>query len=389
MNQKKNLSLFKVFMSDDVFSPLQDVLKSGYLTEGPQVEKFESELKNYIGNENLLTINSATSGLTLALRLLMDEDKDSEWPGFNIKTDVVLTPTLTCFATTTSILANRCNINWIDTDNTTANISIDDVAKKLTMNTKVLFLVHWGGYPVDLDKIKQLQEIHYQKYGYRFKVVEDCAHAFGATFKGKKLGNHDNICVYSFQAIKTLTAGDGGIIVLPTKKLYERCKLLRWFGIDRNKRNYNRKDLRMEHDIEEWGYKFHMNDINATIGLHNLPHVDRLLEKNRRNNQLLFSGLKDINGITLLENKDDRETSAWLFTMRVARKSDFIEKMKSKGIATSQVHNRNDQNSCVFPFRCELPNIDRLEQDLICLPVGWWIEEDDIQYIIDSIKEDW
>ena len=78
MNQKKNLSLFKVFMSDDVFSPLQDVLKSGYLTEGPQVEKFESELKNYIGNENLLTINSATSGLTLALRLLMDEDKDSE-----------------------------------------------------------------------------------------------------------------------------------------------------------------------------------------------------------------------------------------------------------------------------------------------------------------------
>ena len=145
----------------------------------------------------------------------------------------------------------------------------------------------------------------------------------------------------------------------------------------------------MEHDIEEWGYKFHMNDINATIGLHNLPHVDRLLEKTRRNNQLLFSGLKDINGITLLENKDDRETSAWLFTMRVARKSDFIEKMKSKGIATSQVHNRNDQNSCVFPFRCELPNIDKLEQDLICLPVGWWIEEDDIQYIIDSIKEDW
>ena len=157
MNQEKNLSLFKVFMSEDVFSPLQDVLKSGYLTEGPQVEKFESELKNYIGNENLLTINSATSGLTLALRLLMDEDKDSEWPGFDIKTDVVLTPTLTCFATTTSILANRCNIKWIDTDNTTANISIDDVAKKLTINTKVLFLVHWGGYPVDLDKIKEFE----------------------------------------------------------------------------------------------------------------------------------------------------------------------------------------------------------------------------------------
>jgi dTDP-4-amino-4,6-dideoxygalactose transaminase len=75
--------------------------------------------------------------------------------------------------------------------------------------------------------------------------------------------------------------------------------------------------------------------------------------------------------------------------MRVERKADFIEKMKSKGIATSQVHNRNDKNSCVFAFRSELPNIDKLEKDLICLPVGWWIDENDIQYIIDSIKENW
>ena len=96
-------------------------------------------------------------------------------------------------------------------------------------------------------------------------VVEDCAHAFGAEYNGKKLSNHGNICVYSTQAIKHLTTGDGGIITLPNEKLYNRCKLLRWFGIDRDKRNFKGKDFRLEHDIAEYGYKYHMNDINATI----------------------------------------------------------------------------------------------------------------------------
>lgn len=389
MEQQKNIPLFKVFMSDDVMEPVTSVLKSGFLTEGPQVEKFERALKDYIGAENLLTINSATSGLTLALRLLIEEDEKEEWPGFDKENDVVLTPALTCFATNASILANNCNIKWIDTDNTSANVSIKDISTKLDRHTKVVYIVHWGGYPVDLNALKDLQDLHYQKYGYRFMIVEDCAHAFGATYDGKMLGNHGNICVYSFQAIKHLTAGDGGAIILPNERLYKRCKLLRWFGIDRNQRNYNRKDLRMEHDIMEWGYKFHMNDINATIGLYNLPHIAELLRKNRQNNAFLRKELSEVEDITLLEQSENRETAAWLFTMRVKRKSEFIEKLKSNGIATSQVHNRNDLNTCVFQYQCELPNIDELEQDMICIPVGWWLSKDDLEYIVTTIKSGW
>jgi dTDP-4-amino-4,6-dideoxygalactose transaminase len=379
--------LFKVFMSQDVIKPLNDVLMSGFITQGKQVELFEEKLKYYFGNQYLLTLNSATSGLTLALRLLLNENNEDNWPGFNKETDIVLSPSLTCFATNASILANNCKIQWIDTDNTTANISIDDVKNKLNAHTKILYIVHWAGYPVDLDALRDLQNEHFIKYGYKFRIIEDCAHAFGAEYKCKKIGNHGNICVFSLQAIKHLTSGDGGIILLPNEQLYDRAKLLRWFGIDRDKRNYNKNDFRMENDINEWGYKFHMNDINATIGLYNLPHVNDLINKNRFNYEYLYNKLNNNNNITLLENKNDRKTAAWLFTIKVKNKHEFINKMKLNGIMVSQVHNRNDLNSCVNEFKCNLPNITELEKELICIPVGWWLNIDDLDYIVDKIIE--
>lgn len=387
INMNKNISLFKVFMSNDVIEPVNKVLMSGFITQGPVVEEFEKRLSEYIGNQYILTLNSATSGLTLALRLLLN--KTENWPGFDKENDFVLSPALTCFATNSAILANDCKIKWIDTDNTTANVSIDDIKRKLSYNTKVLYIVHWGGYPVDLDKLKELQEEHFIKYGYRFMIIEDCAHAFGSEYKDKKLGNHNNICVFSFQAIKHLTTGDGGMIILPNAELYERTKLLRWFGIDRDKRNYNRTDFRMENDIVESGYKFHMNDINATIGIYNLPHMDELLRKNRYNYQYLYNNFQNIDSISLFENNDNRKSACWLFTMRVKNKNKFIEHMKKNGIMTSQVHNRNDINSCVQEFKHELPNIDELEKDLICIPVGWWLEKEDLDYIIEKIKNGW
>jgi dTDP-4-amino-4,6-dideoxygalactose transaminase len=283
MTTNNTIPLFKVFMSQDVIKPLNETIMSGFITQGEKVEQFERELSSFFGNHRLLTLNSATSGLTLALRLLQNPDPETGWPGFNTETDYVLSPALTCFATNAAILANNCKIKWVDTDNTTTNVCISDIRRKLTANTKVLYVVHWGGYPVYLDALCKLQDEHLEKYGYKFAIIEDCAHAFGAEYKGQVLGNHGNICVFSFQAIKHLTTGDGGLIVLPTQSLYERAKLIRWFGIDRDKRNYNRKDFRMENDISEWGYKFHMNDINATIGLCNLEHIDDLIAGRQRN----------------------------------------------------------------------------------------------------------
>ena len=291
-----DITLFKVFMSEDVLKPMNELLMSGQLTQGKQVEKFEAELKEFIGNPNLLTLNSATAGLTLALRLLKNKDPSFDWPGFDEANDVVLAPALTCFATTAAIMANNVKIRWLDVDLDTANIDLGDLKNKLSEKTKVIYLVHWGGTPVDLDRLKELQEYSLQRFGFKPMIVEDCAHAFGAEYDNKKIGNSENICVFSLQAIKQLTCGDGGIITLPNKNLYDRCKLLRWFGIDREKRNYKGKDLRLENDIAEYGYKYHMNDVNATIGMHNLPHIPDLATKCRENAKYFDEELKDIEG---------------------------------------------------------------------------------------------
>ena len=179
------ISLFKVFMSEDVLEPLNKVLMSGYVTQGKQVEKYESALKKFIGNENLLTVNSGTAGLTLATRLLLKKDDSFNWPGFDIDNDVVLTPALTCFATTCSILANNVKIRWLDVGLETPNISLEDVKRKLDKHTKIIYLVHWGGMPVDLDELDKICEEHKINFGFKPMVVEDCAHAFGAEFNGK------------------------------------------------------------------------------------------------------------------------------------------------------------------------------------------------------------
>lgn len=380
------IPLFKVFMSNNVAQPLIDVVTSGFITQGPKVEEFENALKLFIGNKYALTLNSATAGLTLALRLL--KNADDNWPGFNDDEDIVLTPALTCFATTASILANHVKIQWLDVDLKTSNIDINDLKNKLSEKTKVIYVVHWGGNPVDLDSLKEVQEYSFQKFGFKPMIVEDCAHAFGAEYNGKKVGNSENICVFSLQAIKHLTTGDGGIITLPNERLYERCKLLRWYGIDRDKRNYNGKDFRLENDIVEYGYKFHMNDINATIGLCNLPHMNEILEKNRRNARYFDENLKNINGIQLMENNQKCTSAYWLYSLRVlnGKKNEFMTKMKEAGITTSQVHNRNDINSCVKEYIEQLPNLDIMEKELVCIPVGWWLSPENLEHIVKTIN---
>jgi dTDP-4-amino-4,6-dideoxygalactose transaminase len=382
------IPLFKVFMSKDVLEPVNNILMSEFITQGPKVEEFEGLLKKFFGNNYTLTLNSATAGLTLALRLLKNKDESFNWPGFNMNEDIVLTPALTCFATTASILANNVNIKWLDVDLNTANIDFNDLRNKLSEKTKVIYVVHWGGTPVDLDSLKEIQDYSLKKFGFKPMIIEDCAHAFGAEYNSNKIGNNENICVFSLQAIKHLTTGDGGIITLPNEKLYERCKLLRWYGIDRDKRNYKGKDFRLENDISEYGYKFHMNDINATIGIYNFPHISRLLEKNRYNANYFDKQLKNINGIKLMDNNSKCNSAYWLYSIRVLnnKKFEFIEKMKEANIMTSQVHNRNDINSCVKDFTEMLPNLDILEKDLVCLPVGWWLTEENLKYMVDNIK---
>jgi len=371
--------LFKVFMSQDVIKPLTDKLLSGFITQGPAVDEFENKLKELFHHPYILTLNSATAGLTLAIRLIKDKFKLDP-------NDEVLSCPLTCMATNLPIMANNLKIKWVDIDPKTGCINLDDLEAKLTTSTKIITFVHWGGYPVDVNKLDEILERNKERLGFKPYVVEDCAHAFLSELQGKFIGTQ-NFGVFSLQAIKHLTTGDGGLIFCPNEEFYNEAKLLRWYGIDRDKRNYNRKDLRLEHDVANWGYKFHMNDINATIGINNLPHIPNLIEKNRRNARIYDKELSNLPGIVILnEYNEERKSAYWLYTILVEKKAEFIEYMKEKGISSSQVHQRNDVHTCFSEFKSNLPILDEYEKKVVCVPVGWWLEEKDILYICDQIR---
>ena len=390
------IPLFKVFMDKNAHKSVRKVLESGFIGQGPKVEEFESNLKEYFGVDYISTVNAATSAEHLALHQLKNPIQEvfdgcasrEVWPGLKDGDEVLTTP-LTCTATNWPILANNLKIKWVDVDENTLNMDLVDLERKITKKTKVIFVVHWGGYPVDLDRLDMIARNTEKRFGFKPAIIEDCAHAMGSTYNNKPVGSYGNWSTFSFQAIKHITTGDGGILITPDRESYDRSKLLRWYGINRDKRNYKGKDFRLENDIAEWGYKFHMNDINATIGIHNLPHIPELLMKNRKNAEYFNEQLKDIEGIQLMDHCDKSNSAYWLYTIRVLndKKQEFIEKLKQNGIMASQVHNRNDINSCVEEYVEDLPNLDILEKELVCIPVGWWLSEKEREYIVNIIRD--
>ena len=378
------IPLFKVFMSKDVDTHLLDTLHSGMITQGQKVEEFEAKLQEVFDYPYILTLNSATSGLTMALRMIQDEFAAKGL--YFQETDEVLTTPLTCMATNVPILANRMKIRWVDVDKDNGMIDLDDLAAKINSHTKIICIVHWGGYPVDLEKLNAILDKKEKEIGFRPQVLEDCAHAFLSEYKGRKIGTTGNYAVFSLQAIKHLTTGDGGLLFCPTKESYDKAKLLRWYGIDRSKRNYKGKDFRLEADVVDWGYKFHMNDINATIGLQNLPHIQGNINLLRKNASFFDSSISNPLIRIVQPFSDTFKSSYWLYTVFVEEKTKFIEYMKENNIMVSQVHQRNDIHTCFKEFIASLPNLDFVEQHIVCIPVGWWLCDNDKQHIVNVVN---
>jgi dTDP-4-amino-4,6-dideoxygalactose transaminase len=371
--KQKNIPLFKVYMSHNAVDQASQVLRSGYIGQGPIVDKFEAALSSWVGGASLVTLNSGTSALHLALHLA----------GVGPGDEVISTP-LTCSATNTPILHTGANIVWADTDPLTCNIDIEDVIEKVSEQTKAIVFVHWGGTPVSVGKLKSGI---IEKLGSCPLIIEDCAHAMGAFYMGKnssQVGSSGNLCCFSFQAIKHLTSIDGGMLSLPLESL-RKAKLLRWYGIDREEKR--KGDFRCETDISEGGWKYHMNDVSAAVGLGNLSDLPEILSKHRSNGMFYSKTLDGVDGIELF---DSTECSAfWLYTLKVERRADFIRMMKDVGIMTSRVHERNDIHSCFEKFKADLPKLDSINDRIVCIPVGWWVDEEERNYITEKVKGGW
>jgi len=379
------IRLFQVRMAEEAPDEVAKVLRSGYIGEGPKVKEFEDALKKRITPTHTLderfvvATNSATSAEHLAYRLMEGLDDDGG-------ADEVLATPLTCTATNWPILANGLKIRWVDVDPLTMNVDLDDLARKITPRTKAISVVHWGGYPVDMERLNEIRDEAYGRIGVCPSIIQDCAHAFGSTLYEQELTKWADYSTFSFQAIKHLTCGDGGALVCAHKGDYDRAKLLRWYGIDRDG---PRKDFRCEADIPAWGYKFHMNDISATIGLANLSLLDDTLAKHRANAKFYNDELSCRSDVGVLKNEEGFDSAYWLYTIRVEDRDGFMRMMKERGVEVSRVHERNDKHSCVSQYRALLPNLEKVSKDMICIPVGWWVTKEEREYIVDCIKGGW
>jgi dTDP-4-amino-4,6-dideoxygalactose transaminase len=366
-----SIQLFKVFMSKNVDAPLLETLHSGWIGQGPKVEEFEDTLRRRIGNNFCLSLAAGTHGLHLALRL------------FHIRPgDEVITTPLTCTATNWPILMQGADIRWADIKKDDLNIDPESIIKNLTHRTRAIIVVHWGGYPCDMEEIRKIAKAR------NLWLIEDAAHAYGASYKGHPIGScsHSDAAMFSFQAIKHLTTVDGGALFLNNPEHYQRGKLLRWYGIDREG---PRKEMRCEENIPEWGYKYHMNDVCAVIGLANMSEANANIKVCQDNAEYYMKSLKNVPGVMLTQTKTDRVSSYWLFTILVEDRMGFSRLMGEKNIHVSRVHERNDKHSCIDKFRIELPVLEEVTHKMVCIPCGWWVSPEDRSYIVKSIKEGW
>ena len=164
--------------------------------------------------------------------------------------------------------------------------------------------------------------------------------------------------------------------------MYEKGKLIRWFGIDK-------KLTRLENDIKFQGFKYHMNNVNATIGLVQLNGINKIIEAYISNGKYYDEAFKNIPGIELLSYYPGSEPSYWLYTMKVENRDDFINKLEVNGIMASQLHKRSDSHTFLNDFNEELPSMDRFYKRLVHIPCGWWVKTEDREKILKTIKEGW
>ena len=372
----RKISLFKVFMPprNELMPALEKVLYSGYIGEGPVVKEFENTIGNFIGVEgqkHVLGLNTGTAALQLAVRLSGASDGG----------EVITTP-MTCTATNEPpIVGERAKIVWADIDPTSGSISPKSIREKITQKSKAIVVVHWGGNPVDLDAINKIAREH------NLKVIEDAAHALGTEYRGRKIGNRtSDFTCFSFQAIKQITTIDGGALVCKHQSDRERGRLLRWYGIDREKGS----SFRCKVNIQEWGYKFHMNDVNATVGLVQMPYLKQILAYRRKLAAYYDHELKNIAGVKIIKVLPGCNSAYWLYTILVENRTDFIRWMAENNIVVSQVHARNDKHTMFKKFKCNnLPGVDYFSKRQCSIPIGFWVTQEDAEYIVETIKRGW
>jgi perosamine synthetase len=365
-----NIVLFHPHVSESAIDMVLQTLHTRWIGQGPRVDEFEAKFGKRFGNSGAsVAVGSGTDALHLSYILAGIQ------PG-----DEVITPVFTCAATNIPLLYERAVIKFADVQPGTLNMNPGHVKRLITDKTKAIICVHYGGLPCDMDELTVIAAER------GIPIIEDAAHALGATYRGRTIGTISEFTMFSFQAIKQMTTGDGGMLLLRDAGLLEKARRVRWFGIDRTAKQMGNWD----NDITEIGYKYQMTDIAAAMGLAALAEFDQVLALRQSLFKRYCENLRPVSGLQIVgDGFTDREHAAWIFTVLAENRRELQEKLRSCGIESNQVHYRNDRYTVFGGRRHDLPNMDTVEDNYLVLPLHTKITFDHVDKICDIIRSGW
>jgi perosamine synthetase len=340
-------------------------VKSGWVSSlGDFITKFEEEFAKFVDTKYALTVTSGTAGLHLALVSCGIKEGDE-----------VIVPDLTFIATANAVKYTGATPVFADIDKDTWCISPEDIRKKITSRTKAIIPVHLYGHPADMDPILEIAK----EYG--LYVIEDCAEAHGAEYKGKKVGSIGNCGVFSFYGNKIITTGEGGMITTNDGNLYERARYLRDHAMSKEKRYWH----------TEIGYNYRMTNIQAALGLAQLERVEEIIQKKREIFRWYQEGLKGLEGIRINPEKEWAKNVFWMVCLvnedfDEEKRDDFMKNLRERGIDTRPFFYPCSMMPMYRKDVFENPVSYEIYRKGVNLPSSYNLEREDITYICNEIK---
>ncbi|HEX5438089.1 MAG TPA: DegT/DnrJ/EryC1/StrS family aminotransferase [Gemmatimonadaceae bacterium] len=358
-----------------------DSLESGWITTGPKVERFTAMFADYVGGRFAAALSSATAGLHLALLA----------HGIGLGDEVITTP-LT-FAATANVIVLVGGVPVLaDIDRDTLQIRVEEIARHITPRTRAIIPVHYVGQPADLGPILELAARH------DLVVIEDAAHAVGAEYKGRKIGSFPTTSVFSFHPNKNITTGEGGMVVTPDADVYERVSLLAFHGMDRGAWKRFSKDGSPRYDIALPGYKYNMMDLQAALGLHQLPRLEEFIAARTRLAQAYQQAFRDLDGLMLPQLVPYEARHAWhLYTPLVRLEAltidrdEFMRELKQRNIGCGLHYTALHEFSYyakTFGWRAaDLPEADFVSQRIVSLPLFPGMTDRDQCDVVEAVHD--